>query len=812
MKWLISICLLCIIVSPASGAFDDGPLLVGIRPDNGTIEYATKEHRPAGLLVDLWNHWASQQKRQVEFVFVKSGSGAELLKDGTIDVLANSPNDPSLALSEAYFCYDFYLISLRDAPRHSPSKFPLTVGIRDTDFDYLDHSILSGAEIKKYRNYSNMLVDLNQRDLDYLLANDIGMNIAINGLNLLPLNYPDKPFLIHQIKAAVGADHAAFLHSFNTEMAATVATFGSRVARIWLPGTIAFRMSWSLIGFALIIVLVSAVAIIIWFMNAKLKEEVKQATEKLVHEQDLLREAKDKATDSELYIRNLIDAIHVFIIAVNDIGNITHLNRYATRFIIGKEPCRNRSYLNSFPFLNPYSHHLIDVLEKKKTFRARKINLRLNSDKEIVANLGILPFVVSGKAGALLLIEDISEVAKKDELLLQSQKFDLIQSLTGGVAHDFNNILAIISGSANLLKRQVNKGAEVNQEKLGRYLDNILNATEKGVATTKALASLSGRVSVDVELFSMNDAVKSILNICTTTMDKSVQVQYLPPQQKLMVNGNRGLLEQAIINVVINAYHAMTIMRSADSEQGGLLTMSFQLTDGGSADCCKELCLIITDTGVGIPEERLQDVFTPFYTTKEKGTGTGLGLAMVHNSLQHHDGRIEISSVFGEGTEVRLFLPCVVSQEDKQNGSITESDSGDAVHNKDGVILLADDNDAVRESLAENLMLYGYQVIQAKNGAELVSLFRNHQRYVDVVVTDLEMPEMTGDQAFDEIRKIDGDAKVIISSGFLEDKRITAVFESGVDDFIQKPCVISELVAKIEGLKDGNILDQALND
>ena len=813
MKRFVSILLFLalILVTPTFAA--ESLLRVGIRPDNRTIEYATDDNTPAGVLVELWKHWGQQQGRTVEFVFVESGAGPGLLENGQIDVLGNSHSGPGLELSAPYFSYDFYLFSNSDSQRYGPHKFPLAIGVRQVDLDYLNTDQLSGAQVKSYHTYVDMLDALRTSEIDYFLANDVSMNVAVNGLELLQLNYPSQPFLTHHVRAAVLTEKAAFLTTFNPEMAQTTDFLGDNVTERWIPGTAAFRMSWSLIGLALVIVVVSILIIVIWFMNAKLKEQVSQATLKLVHDQKLLREAHNKAVDNELYIRNLLDAIHAFVIAINDVGKITHVNSYAKRFVLGDGPCRNQLYRSCFPFLSPYRDHLIDVFEGKKTFRLRKVDLRLNSDEQIVANLSMLPFVVDGKSGALILIEDISEAAKNDELLLQSQKFDLIQSLAGGVAHDFNNILAIISGSANLLNGHVARADKLDKEKVSRYLENILTATDKGVATTKGLASLSGRASVEFEQFSMNHAVENIIHICTTTMDKSVQVQYVSPQQSLVVNGNRGLLEQAIINVVINAYHAMTMMRAANTEHGGKLTISLELSNSHNAAQSKELCLVIKDSGVGIPDEHISRVFTPFFTTKKSGRGTGLGLAMVHNSLTQHKGRVEISSTLGLGTDVRLFLPCIISEEIFAPEGDQQRDSAPSfIEGKDGLVMLADDNELVRDSLSENLSLYGYRVIQARNGVELVDLFSVYQNEVDVIITDLEMPEMTGDQAFYSIRNIDPEAKVIISSGFLEDERIANALHQGVDDYIQKPCVVSELVAKIETLKGQNSSHQVVND
>ena len=799
-----------ILLLSTSGLYAADPLRVGIRSDNRTIEYETASHEPAGVLVDLWRHWGKTQRRSIDFVLLDRGTGTAMLQTGQIDVLANSPDSPEYSLSAPYFSYDFYLFSLNDSELSAPSKFPLSIGLRETDSAYLNTATLSGANLITFPSYLAMIQALKTGKIDYFLANDVSMNVAVNGLALLKLNYPQTPFLSHQVRAAVRLNNVDFLPILNAQMAQSVAAIGTSVSNRWMPGTSAFRMSWSLIGLAVVILIASGLFVVVWLMNARLKDQVSQATRSLVSEQEQLRQARNRAIDSEVYIRNLIDAIHAFIIAINEAGNITHLNSYAKEFIQGEGHCRNRSYRSCFPFLTAYTGDLIDVLEGKKTLHLRKVELCLNADEKIVANLALLPFVVNGKNGALVLIEDVSEAVEHDELLVQSQKLELIQSLAGGVAHDFNNILAVISGSANLMKRQLAKSGQPDRSKMARYLENIFTAADKGVATTKGLASLSGKVSVDFGEFSMNQAVESVIQICTSTMDTSVKVHYIVPERIFQIHGNRGLLEQALLNVIINAYHAMTIMRPPGSEKGGGLVISLELSSGCSGIANKELCLVVKDSGVGIAAEHIDDVCTPFYTTKKSGVGTGLGLSMVQNTLMQHQGRLEISSILGEGTEVRLFLPC--SLHDNFSLSVEKNQALRTplvVSKKAGVILIADDNNPVRESLAENLMLYGYQVLQAGDGAELVELYLQNQPRVEVIVTDLEMPVMTGDKAFFAIRASDPDAKVIISSGFLEDERIRTVLAHEVDDFIQKPCVISELVAKIEALRCENTVEVA---
>lgn len=471
------------------------------------------------------------------------------------------------------------------------------------------------------------------------------------------------------------------------------------------------------------------------------------------------------------------------------------------------------SLSDCFSFLADFQEELLDALQQQETATFYRQEIELEDKSQILVNIRLKPIVIEGDSQALVLIDDVTEASLNEELLVQSQKLEAIHSLAGGIAHDFNNVLAAISGSAKLLSMQTSKTEAVASEKINKHLNNILKASEKGAVTTKSLATLSGRVSVDLADFSINRVIDEVLSVCRTTMDKDVTINYQQPSEEFHVLGSKNLIEQALLNVLINAYHAMTIMRAAGEETGGTLTVTLQRAD--SCDASQKLALDlaqrspgqnvlihIQDNGVGFSDEQLAQAFVPFYTTKGKNIGTGLGLTMVQNTIAQHQGQITIKSQPGTGTDVEICLPCAAVMyktegQQEVDAPPVETDNSECRIKK---ILLADDNPVIIETLAAGLEVHGFSVTTAANGAELVDTYKQHTGQIDLVITDLEMPIMTGDAAFFEIKAIDPDARVIMTSGFLEDERVQKVLRAGASGFVQKPCNLDILINKINQL------------
>lgn len=801
--------LLCTLFYVQSAFSAPSQITVGIRNDIRSLEFSTANGSAQGALVDLWRKWAEKNNIQVNFVSACDKSIELFLKDGKVDVIANAKASSGLNYSDPYFTYNFFLFSLKHSYLQSIDQLPLRVGLLKKDEDFVDLTLLASTRISRYSNYDEMFSDLLSGDIDCFIANEISVNFSIHGIHLLKLHYPDKPFYQYKIRAGALPANQYLLTVFNRGMEYVTAAERQIITARWAPHTIGYRLSWQLIGVSVAITLLSILSIIVWLMNLKLKAKVFNATQSLIREKEALRQAQNDAIEQQKNIKALLDNINICIFALNEEGIITHINRHAEKWTNNKCYSGRSNFTDCFPFLAEFEFELKEALQEREAASFYRQTISISDNNTIIANIRLKPIVIEGDSKALMLIEDVTEASIKEDLLVQSQKLEVINLLAGGVAHDFNNILAVISGSATLLDLQANKTETVLSEKVKKHVANIFKATEKGVATTKSLATLSGRVSVDFSEFEINCAVTNVIDICKSTMDQSVTVKYQQPSEQYYIQGNQGLIEQALLNVMINAYHAMTIMKKSIPSQGGELSVSLHLMD--TVDILRKIPTLqrgktkhhiklhIKDDGVGFSAEQLEKAFTPFYTTKAKSVATGLGLTMVQNTIAQHQGKITIESQENHGTDVFIYLPCskITQQNPRQQQMTPRIKIPDPAENAVKRILLADDNPIIIETLSAGLEDFGYQVSIVTNGSELLATYKSNPDAVDIIITDLEMPVMNGDEAFFEIRKINPEAKVIMTSGFLEDERVQKVLLAGANGFIQKPCNLEKLVKKI---------------
>ncbi|MBN2792125.1 MAG: response regulator [Desulfuromonadales bacterium] len=679
------------------------------------------------------------------------------------------------------------------------------------DAGFIDKNILHSARVFHYSNFKDMLSDLSEGKIDFFIANDAELNFSISNLELLNLHYPDTPFFQVHIKAGVLKQNSEFLAGFNQWIENISLEDRQRIIKRWSPQMKGYRLSWPLIGLSIIILISSSLALAVWMMNLRLKAQVAQATKSLIAEKEALSQAKENAVNTQKNIKALLDSLKTCIFSLDSSGNITHLNSHAEKWMTDDCPSDTRRFSCCFPFLADFEEEILETLRKREAINFYRQKIQVGNSHPIISNIRLKPIEIEGNSQALILIDDVTEAALKESLLIQSQKLEVINSLAGGMAHDFNNVLAVISGSANLLGLQIEKADSVASEKIKKYIDNIFKATEKGAATTKSLATLSGRVSIDFAEFSINEAVENVMEICRSTMDKSVSISIDNSPKNYVVNGNQGLIEQALLNIMINAYHAMTIMKESSEEYGGLLRIQVQSVKAkdlsGDFQPLRDnqvdhyVKLHIQDDGVGLSKEELSQVFTPFYTTKAKGVGTGLGLTMVQNTILQHQGQIIIESQEGKGTDVFIYLPCTCVEKDL-NGQLEhlKTVTGNCSIREVKCLLLVDDNPLITETLGAGLEAHGFEVIIAANGIELLEAYKQNSDRIDVVITDLEMPMMNGDTAFFELKKMAPEAKIIMMSGYLEDTRVQKVLQAGANGFLQKPCKLQELLDKVASI------------
>ena len=392
--------------------------------------------------------------------------------------------------------------------------------------------------------------------------------------------------------------------------------------------------------------------------------------------------------------------------------------------------------------------------------------------------------VIDGKNCVIASVRDISSRKLLEEKLMHSQKMEAIGQLAGGVAHDFNNMLSGIIGAAEL----INSRSEVSEE-VRNLVDIILKAANTAGNLTTQLLSFSRKGNFEESEIHIHQAITNATEILQRSLDRSIEVVLELDADIDTVMGNMALIENIIINMSLNARDAMP--------SGGKLTIHTSNRTHTTLDLAKIadigadnlICIMIVDSGEGMDRRVRQHIFEPFYTTKETGKGTGLGLAAVYGAVQRHKGTIEVESVPGHGTTFKIYLPIVISDKEVIKDDSERKEYGS------GRILLIDDEHILRFIGEKMLSDLGYEVITAEDGVKGIEEFQKQRP--DLVLLDMVMPNMNSIDCFRELKRIDATVPVIAVSGFTADTTIDNLFSEGLAGFVEKPYKIKQFSHKI---------------
>jgi len=376
-------------------------------------------------------------------------------------------------------------------------------------------------------------------------------------------------------------------------------------------------------------------------------------------------------------------------------------------------------------------------------------------------------------------VEDITERLNLEAQLRHSQKMESVGQLAAGVAHDFNNVLTIIKGHADLLLAKDNLPVDYSGS-----LERISSAADRAANLTRQLLTFSRRQVMQPQVLGLNEVIRNVARILERTLGENIAVRLdftsdLPP-----IYADAGMLEQTIMNLAVNARDAMP--------KGGELFSGSTATDVTPSHAEKNpevrvgrfVCLTVADTGVGMDAQVLSRIFEPFFTTKEVGKGTGLGLATVYGITKLHQGWIEASSEVNKGSAFKIFLPATSKPTDASSAGPVERE----ICGGNEVVLLVEDEPELRALARQILERYGYRIFEAGTGAEALKLWPQHAREIDLLLTDIMMPEgITGWELAGKLRAERPDLKVICASGYSIDL-LSKQFEApGVFRFLQKP-------------------------
>ena len=388
-----------------------------------------------------------------------------------------------------------------------------------------------------------------------------------------------------------------------------------------------------------------------------------------------------------------------------------------------------------------------------------------------------------GYVGSCFDITEMIEAQEAAARMHQAEKLEAIGQLAGGIAHDFNNQLACIQGFAELLMDRT------EDQSLSRYADNIFKAAHYASDLTGKLLTFARKGRVERKVIDVHQAINDAVSMLKRTIDRKIQLSTRLEAASSNISGDPSHIHNAILNLALNARDAMP--------EGGTLTFSTSTAhlseSEGDLQPGDYIHIAVTDTGCGMDDEIRAHLFEPFYTSKG-GKGTGLGLPSVYGTIIQHRGSISVDSEPGAGTTFQIRLP--LNTEDRATDSNRRSSA--RLDNDSFTVLVVDDEPMLLRLTEEILREAGHTVLLAGNGAEAIECFRKHANSIDLILMDSIMPVMTGPEAFEQLRAINPEVKVIAASGYSTTGSGAKGFAATADAFIAKPFDIADLLDTIQ--------------
>jgi two-component system cell cycle sensor histidine kinase/response regulator CckA len=399
----------------------------------------------------------------------------------------------------------------------------------------------------------------------------------------------------------------------------------------------------------------------------------------------------------------------------------------------------------------------------------------------------------AGRGAALVVPQDGTRRKQLEAQLRQAQKMEAVGMLAGGIAHDFNNLLTIINGYSQMLL-----GGLPEKDENRTSVEQIMKAGERAAELTRQLLTFSRRQVIRPKVLDLNGVVAGTAVMLRRVIGEHIELHIAEGPHLAKVHADPGQLEQVILNLSVNSRDAMP--------NGGTLILETHNVDldeafAGPRTTLKAghyVMLAVTDSGTGMDAQTRSHLFEPFYTTKEHGQGTGLGLSTVYGIVKQSGGEIVVYSEPGQGTCVKIYFPAV-------NEVVTEDAAEDRLLTRLGgleSILLVEDEEAVRSLVRRTLEQHGYQVLVAPKGAEALDLARSHQGPIHLLISDVVMPQMGGKQLAEKVKRLRPDIRVLYISGYTESSIVRPSNLKKGELFLQKPFTPTGLVRCVRQLLD----------
>ena len=412
---------------------------------------------------------------------------------------------------------------------------------------------------------------------------------------------------------------------------------------------------------------------------------------------------------------------------------------------------------------------------------------------EMLVNSSVVEY--AGRTAIMSIIRDITELRRLEHQLRQAQKMESVGTLAGGVAHDFNNILSIILGYTSMIKR-----GKIDAAKMNESLDTVAKAAQRGATLVKQILTFARKTDVVFESVKLNELLSDLFRLLGETFPKTVEFKLELDRTLPTIVADPNQLHQVFLNLSVNARDAMP--------KGGSITLTTGVVQGlslqgrfSSARQSEYVHISVSDTGTGMDEQTRSRIFEPFFTTKGQGSGTGLGLAVVYGIVNSHHGFIEVTSTVGVGTTFHLYFPVQMRSFEplqKELAAVNQMPEGKET------ILVIEDELMLQALVKELLEKHGYKVHIASDGVEAVELYQRIGSEIDLILTDIGLPKLSGWDVCRKIIALNPNARVLVASGYFDPNVKSDLKDSAAKGFLHKPYLPEDVLTQIRETLDRN--------
>ncbi|MEX2047992.1 MAG: PAS domain S-box protein [Gemmatimonadota bacterium] len=519
------------------------------------------------------------------------------------------------------------------------------------------------------------------------------------------------------------------------------------------------------------------------------------------------KNAEEARAASDERFRLLLESMPDAVLVVDESGAIVFASSkskslfdYEPEELIGREVELLIPAASEREHRSPRHEYMVAQEPRHVGGAGRELEARRRDGSTIPVEVSLSPVRTPDGVLVMCIVRDISARKALEDQLRQAQKMEAVGQLTGGIAHDLNNVLTVIIANGEM----ISNASRLPDEELKQDLADLLAAAKRGSLMIQRLLHFSRRAPLALQRVRPGTIIEGLTPMLRRLLPESIQVEVRDSTDPFdEVNGDAGAIEQMVVNLCTNARDAMP--------ESGLLRIDTERAELDAGYYATHpwvepgpyVVISVADNGSGMDEQTKDRIFEPFFTTKAVSKGTGLGMAMVYGTIKQHKGMVHVYSEIGRGTTIKLYFPLVASQDVLASAPADEDHDRGALEGEE-TILLAEDEPAIRRTTARALRGRGYTVLIAADGEEALELYRDNRARIALVISDLIMPKLGGRQLAEALRGEGATVPVLFTSGYSPDSAAGwSQFPEGVA-FLQKPWTLKDLLGRVRALLDAN--------